>query len=341
MRFLFPPAAALACCLTLLLSPQCVRGQHWVEYWQRTDFRSTNFSDAAPVVKEDFLIHTSALRAGLRRYAVNRQGLSPLRLGFDVYGRLELVHDLFNGKPEHNTVFNNHVKFGGGVKARFEREWKTITGAKTSSWLSYLQVDAFAEFQRMDTFVEKVRNWFDYIEQSNFRMGVNAWANSGRVLPLGQVPIRFEMYFDLSYHSTNFSDKGSGPFLILTYSPRIYHPIADWLDIYINGEIIRDLTRKEDWNYIPFNNNLKLYGGLRFKWQLSSSKTPKGHAFSEGSLLFFFEQGWVSYLDLQEKWAQNFSSPDLELAPRDFRFGIIFWLPTGEAKYRPVGQQSI
>lgn len=305
--------------------PAQVLGQVWVEYWQHYAFRKTNFSDIVPEIREDFSILTTVLRAGYRYQLAKDIRETSWRIGLDGYLRFEHVHDFLNTKKFHDNVYNNHYRYGGGVKLHLQREWII------RHWLRYLQIDVFSEWQKMNTFVDGVRYWFDNIERSNQRTGINIWANSGKVYRL-----RHEVYFDISRHSTNFSDFGSTPYLILTLSPRIFYNIG-LLDLYLNPELVRDFLGEGDWNRNPFSNNFKAFIGARIVLpfeKLFDINSKSGLA--PLSILFFAEHVRITFLDGSAEWPFQ-----TELADHDNRFGFIIWAPFGAARYRPIGQSGL
>ena len=321
--------------ISTLLAPDA-HGQLWLEFWQKEDYRSTNFSDRKPFEVNDYLLSSSALRLGFRYYLHNEDS-SSLRIGLDLYGRGELIHDFSNAKFKHDNVYNNNVKFGGGIKFRVEQEWDQDSEFRTSL-LRYLQFDILAEWQNMNTFVSAVEYWFDDIEDSNLRLGLNGWTNSDAIIGSEKLSLRQETYLDFSYQSTNFGEKNAGKYLILTASPRLFIRFHNQFDIYGNLELVKDFLTDGDWNRNPFSNNIKFFSGIRFITPLARAKEKKS-AFSNASLLLFAERGNIHYLDNKEDW--SFGSPELELAEHDFRFGIVLWIPFGESTYRPIGQSPL
>jgi len=296
--------------------------QFWSEYWQQYSHRKTNYSDVIPEKRQNFSILISTLRVGYRLNLHKADSANAWRYGLDGFLRFENVHDFLNSRRFHDNIYSNNYKLGGGLKLHLQREWKT------RHWLQYLQMDLFTDWQNMETFVDRVRYWFDFIEQSNWRVGINAWANSGKLRP-----IRQETYFDLSYHSTNFSDPGKNPYLILTLSPRVYYH-GGLVDIYLNEELVKDFLNEGNWNRNPFSNNLKTIVGLRLVFPFGKNIHNKwDQLFGHASLLLFTEYSRIHFLDDVHEWPFQ-----TELANHDYRFGFIFWWPLGEARYRPIGQ---
>ncbi|MFX0133490.1 MAG: hypothetical protein ACFFDN_07600 [Candidatus Hodarchaeota archaeon] len=309
--------------LLLILSlHKTTYAQFWNEYWQNYSYRKTNYSDVKPEKREDFSIMISVIKAGYRYYLNKSNSKTSWKVGIDAFGRFENVHDFRNKYRFHDNVYNNHYKYGCGIKLRLQREYII------RHWLRYLQLDIFSEYQRMETCLDNVKYWFDFIEQTNVRIGLNGWTNSGAVYSIGQ-----ETYLDLSYHSTNFSDPGNEPYFILTFSPRVYYKIS-LVDLYINEELVRDFLNEGKWNRNPFSNNLKTILGIRsiFPFQ-KIFNINNDHLLGHASLLVFAEYSLIKYLDDKKEWPWN-----TELADHDIRGGFMIWWPLGESKYTPIIQ---
>lgn len=308
--------ASFLAVLVIAAASENASAQLWSEYWQQGSFRSTNYADVAPKEVRDFWMLTTAIRGGYRIYFDK----DPVKVGFDGYLRLENVHDFAKAKLLHYNVFNNNYKLGMGVKLRFERQ------SPQSHWFQYFQADLFSEYQQMDTFVDEVRYWFDSIEQENWRSGINSWFNSGN-----QFPWRYESYFDFSFHTTNFSDKGNNSYLILTLSPRFFYNFGV-LDIYINEEVVVDFLNKP-WNRNPYSNNLKSIVGTRLNFPFSNVlESNPGHLLYHASIQLFAEYSKIHYLDDVSEW-----SFQADIADHDIRVGFIVYWPLGESTFRPGG----
>ena len=293
---------------------------YFVEYWNQTSLRKTNYSDVTPRSVEDFFLTINSLKAGYRYFLSKYEQKSGTRIGIDIYGRLEFVHDFNNSFYRHDNIFNNHLKYGAGLRVQFQRDMQF------QRWLRYLQVDLYSEYQRITTTVDKVKHWIDLIETTNHRSGVNIWANGERQ---NSNFVNYEVYVDLAHHTTNFSDPGDSHYFILTLSPRIYYSVKN-LDLYLNEELVMDFLNQGNWNRNPFSNNLKTVLGLRYILTPFNAKNPiLGHA----SILLFSEYGKIIYLDKVQKWPFQ-----TELADYDFRAGVVIWWPIGESRYRPIGQ---
>lgn len=313
----------------LCFFPSELKAQYWAEYWQQYSFRKTNYSDVmSDFVKQDvenFSILISTLKVGARRYLLKGDDKTFWKLGLDAFLHLESVHDFQNSNFRHDNVSSNHNKMGLGLKVHLERE--RIAG----QWMRYLQVDFFSEWKKMDSFVDKVRYWFDAIEQSNWRSGIKVWATSGENYRFGQ-----ETFIDFSYHSTNFSDIGKGPYLVLTFSPKIRYRIGFW-DIYLNEELVKDFLNAGDFNRNPYSNNLKTILGSRLIFPFEKLfRTQASHFLANTSLLLFTEYSRIHYLDDVQVWPFQ-----TKLADHDLRFGVILWIPLGESKNRPISQAPL
>ncbi|MFX0135066.1 MAG: hypothetical protein ACFFDN_15600 [Candidatus Hodarchaeota archaeon] len=66
------------------------------------------------------------------------------RIGLDAYGRFEHVHDFRKEKYRHDNVYNNHYKYGLGIKLCLQKEHII------KHWIRYLQLDLFSEWQKME-----------------------------------------------------------------------------------------------------------------------------------------------------------------------------------------------
>jgi len=140
------------------------------EYWQNFSHRKTNYSDVTPEPREDFSLLITVIKPGYRFYINDEPSSS--RISLDVYGRFEHVHDFRYKTKFHDNVYNNHYKYGFGVRLRIQKE------DLINHWIKYLHIDLFAETQKMETWNNDVEYWFDFIEQQNNRFGLNAWLNS-------------------------------------------------------------------------------------------------------------------------------------------------------------------
>ena len=323
--------------LTLVLcypNPCDAQAHFWSEFWQQYGFRKTNFADIQPQEYTNFSILTSTYRPGYRVYFTKDAANQKWRTALDAYLRFENVHDFLRHREGHSNVFNNNVRYGGGLKFRVEQD-----GGDQAQWLRWFQMDVFAEWQRMDTFVDDVRSWFEDISQSNFRTGINAWSNSG-----DKHRIRQETYFDLSWHTTNWSDNGDGPYFIFTLSPRVYFRLGRVLDVYVNAEVVKDLLDQGRFNHNPYSNNFKTYLGARTIFSVKDLlKINEDHILGHASILLYADYAMVNYFDKREdfSFADPLTTPDLDIAKDDFRIGFILWWPLGVAKYRPIGQSPL
>lgn len=310
---------SLIFCMLFLSSS--LHAQFLNEYWQNFSYRKTNYSDVKPNQRKDFSILITVIKPGYRFYL--NKDFSSSRISFTICGRFEHVHDFRYKSEFHKITHNNNFKYGIGFYLRIQK------GDLIKHWMKYLHIDLFAETLRMETY------WFDPIEKQNNRFGLNAWLNSNYGNPLGQ-----ETYIDLSYHSTNFSDPGHDPYLILTLSPKLYYNISHtekhFFDLYINEELVKDFLQEGRWNRNPFSNYLKTILGIRAIFPLKENlHLGANHLFSNASFLLFSEYSAISYLDNKSEWPWQ-----TELADHDFRLGFMIWWPLGEAKYTPLFQNK-
>jgi hypothetical protein len=296
----------------LLFTTQNVSAQIWSDFWQQFSYRKTNYADVAPEKAEDFSILISALRGGYRLYLINEN----IKIGFDGYLRLENVND-FMKNTLHNHIYNNHNKGGIGIKLHVQQV------RLNSYWLNYFQIDAFCEYQGLSTFYKEIK-WYDAISKNNGRVGINSWVNSGN-----SGHLQYETYFDFSYHTTNFADKGNTSYLIFTLSPRFIVDLG-FFDFYLNEEIVIDFL-KEKYNRNPYSNNFKSIIGSRIIFPFYKYLNESNFLY-HASFLLFTEYSHITYLDDKADW--SFQS---EISDYDFRIGFIFYLPFGESKYRPAG----
>jgi len=324
MRFSSRKVILFIVFLISYFNPPEALGQMWAEYWQNYAFRKTNFSDVAPRKIENFSLLTSVLRSGYRATLVDGYTETSWRIGLDGYGKFELVNDFrYSPKLPAFIVYNNHYRYGGGFKFHLQRE------LIIRHWLRYLQIDIFTEWQKMDTSIDVLRAQMNVIENVNQRTGVNIWANSGKVYRF-----RHEIYFDLSRHSTNFSDPGNSPYLILTMSPRLFYNFG-LLDIYYNPELVHDFLKRGNWNRNPFSNNFKSTAGARVVVPFTKFlKEDSDSWLAPLSILFFAEHSRISFLDDVSEWPWR-----AQLADFDTRIGFIIWAPFGASTYRPIGQR--
>ena len=197
--------------------------------------------------------------------------------------------------------------------------------------MRYMQLNIYSEWKKMNTFVDKVKSWFDDVENSNWRLGINGWMNSSNTSPFNQ-----ETYLDLSYHNTNFGSKEENNFFILTLSPRIFYRYKKY-DFYINGEIVKDFLNKGKWNRNPFSNNLKGIIGIRKIFTFDNVfKITSKKIFIQFSFLLFAEYSKIKYLSKKDEWPWK-----TDLAKYDFRIGFVIYWPLGQSLYRPIGQNPL
>lgn len=294
--------------------------QFWSELWQDASYRRTNLSASDNNPNEThFYLNTTAFRVGYRNYVNTISQNRRIRSALDVYGRIENVYDFSVNRQRYPNIYNNNLKCGFGTKLRVQ--WEDTA----SHWFRYIQTDLLSEYVWINTLSNTVRQNLDIIETKNWRTGINGWANSGNKLRCG-----YELYFDASYHTTNFAGLGEKNYLIMVFAPKFYYRIlGSMLDIYAGGEYVNDFLSQNQWNKNPYSNNIKGNVGIRIQpFRQDSSKLTNDS--SPISLLFYVEYIQVHYCQNPQNW---------QIYDNDFRAGIIIWWPLGEARYRMAGGQ--
>jgi hypothetical protein len=278
------------------------------EYYNEIVYRKTNFADDNEWIRaKHFFLNTSVLKPGFRFK------VWPLyqRVDFfqDFYLKGELTYD-FLDKYWNKNIYSNHEKLACGARAKIEKKTDFLPDL-------YISTDLYAEYiVKFNSFNKDKMAIQPNMEDKNTRIGHHIWFTYIKSYFFS------ELYYDLSFHSTNFGNINQLNYLILDVSPNIglhatYKPKSMTLKTggYFSFSFLSDLFTNE-WNRNPYSNNTKYSYGLRLIISNFSN--------SELSLNFFIEKIRAIYHKNSHPW---------EIADTDTKCGVILWLPLGAAKY--------
>lgn len=288
--------------------------QHWwLEIGSDIGYQRTN---AWYETQKNFGISILSTRGGYRLYLNDF-------LFIDPYFKAELLGDL--GGKEHNKFFwNNNLKYGPGVRVRMEHKKKIESGKEYGIRVNYANLDYYTEYLGI-SFIDRGVDIPDNIPREDFRTGLNSWIsidNNYKLSPIGIMGgLWFEMWSDLTYHSTNFYLEGKDKFNILTLSPKIglrvaYHGVA--LEPYFRLDYVHDFLNK-DWNKEAWSNNTKYGPGIRLSLGGLTKRpdTPTIYLYTE-------------YVEID--YASRVGWKSAGLSTDDFRAGINLWIPFGASR---------
>lgn len=240
----------------------------------------------------------------------------------DPYLRLELMGDL-GGKEQNKFFWNNNLRYGPGVRVRVEHKIENQPDKEHDFRFNYANFDYYAEYLHI-SFIDRGQAIPDNIPRNDFRTGFNSWisADNNSKLSEGNLMggIWFEMWSDLTYHTTNFFPEGKDNFCILTLSPKVglrgaYHGIA--LEPYYRFDYGQDFFNK-DWNKEAWSNNTKYGPGIRLSLSGLTKRT-------DTSIYLYTEY-------LNNDYHSRAGSKSAGLSTDDFRVGLNLWIPFGASK---------
>ncbi len=218
------------------------------------------------------------------------------------YLRFSLTHD-FGDESWNRNYWNNNQIVGVGARLAKECDFLDNNGNYTGG----VYPAFFAEYQFLTKSFDGSKDGIpDDIASENFKAGASVWYAKWEQLGEG---FRFwrELWGEMAYHTTYFSDDGEENYLILTLIPKIGVSIALGelaFEPYIKGALVNDFLG-EDWNEEPWINYVQYGPGARLSLD---SLLP-------GSVYVYAEYLRVDYLDRSEDLTE------------DVRFGVSFWLP--------------
>jgi|GEM_PF-2914985 len=287
------------------------RQHQWLEIGGDMGYQETNGWYES---QKDFYISILAFRGGYRFYLKDF-------LFIDPYLKLEFLRDL--GNKENNKFFwNNSFKYGYGARLRLEYKRRVDYAKEFSLRLTYANLDYYMEYLGIN-FMNRGNEVPPTVPKKDFKSGFNSWISILNNKRTGKLMggIWFEMWSDLTYHKTNFFQKGKEHFLILTLCPKIglrvaYKGIA--LETYFRIDIVRDVLN-EDWNREAWSNNIKYGPGIRLSLGGLTKRPDNPTVYLYGEFLS------IDYLE-RTTWKS------IGLSKDDFRAGINLWLPLGASK---------
>ena len=299
----------------------------WLEIGSDIGYQRSN---AWYATQKDFWISILAAKGG---YRFDFKKIPFLYI--DPYFKAELWWDL--GNNDQNKFFwNNNLRYGPGVRVRAEYREKCeddkekIKDKKEKCHkdyniayplrVNYANLDYFIEYLGIN-FIDRGQSVPDNIPRNDFRTGLNSWVSIDNNINFGSTGLRggiwFEMWGDLTYHSTNFFMDGKDNFNILTLSPKAglrmaYGGVA--LEPYFRFDYVRDILDK-DWNKEAWSNNTKYGPGIR----LSLGGLTKR---DNTSIYIYAEYVKIDY-------DSRVGLKSAGLSTDDFRAGINLWIPFG------------
>lgn len=303
------------CALASEASPE--RENWWLEIgsdigYQKTDFW---FKD-----QKNFGKSVLDTRGGYRFYISELSKTTYLFV--DPYLRFELLGDL-GGKEQNEFFWNNNLQYGPGIRLRVEHKVENKWDKEHDFRFNYANIDYYAEYLHI-SFIDRGQEIPDNIPKNDFRTGFTSWisADNNSKLSEGKLMggIWFEMWSDLTYHTTNFFLEGKDNFFILTLSPKVglrgtYHGIA--LEPYYRLDYVHDFLNK-DWNKEVWSNNTKYGPGIRLSLGGLTKRT-------DTSIYLYTE-----YLNID--YHSRVGSKSAGLSTNDFRAGLNLWIPFGASK---------
>lgn len=255
-----PLRAALA--LIVLLAPAApagafeVKERLWAEVWGQTSYRRTNLGADTGAYREiDFLLTTVAANLGLR---------FPVRgtLYLDPYFNFDILKD--SGRdPWNHAYWNNHFKYGPGLRLRYEYE--NDRGLEAPVSIRNFWAGLFTEYLIMtDSLNQADDRVSELVRQGNYRLGFDGWLSVETLRRRG-FSAWTETWGELVYNNTNFQFKGTHDYWPLTVQPRVglkYKYRRAALQPYYTVRLQTDLD-DASWNHEVWFNNYQYGPGIR------------------------------------------------------------------------------
>lgn len=281
----------------------------WTEIWSNTSYRKTNFGVEADSYKEeDFFITIISCNAGLR-FPIAKW------LFFDPYFNIDMSED-FGNKTWNKVFWNNNMKFGPGLRLRYEYENKKEK--KNLFRLNNSFVGVFSEylfmFESLDGSNDSIP---DSVHSENLKVGIDSWIFI-ESKEYNAWSIWGEAWSEFSYNSRNFYHKNTNDFYNLSMQPRIgiqYTHEKFSVQPYYKLHLSADLGDKS-WNKEPWFNNIQYGPGIRLLFENFKIK-------EDLTLLIYAETLRIDYLSRVDKSKCN------NIASKDCRINFELWIPFG------------
>lgn len=283
----------------------------WLEIGSDIGYQKTNFWFKD---QKHFGISVLDTRGGYRFYISDY-------LFVDPYVKVKLIGDL--GEQKQNEFFwNNNVQYGPGMRVRIEHKIENAPDTEHDFRFNYANLDYFAEYLHIN-FIDRGQDIPNNIPRNDFATGFNSWVSADNSIQLSgkfMGGIWFEMWSDLTYHTTNFFLKGKNDFCILTLSPKVgfrgaYKGVA--LEPYYRVDYVQDFLNK-DWNKEVWSNNTKYGPGIRLSLGGLTRRT-------DTNIYLYTEYVNIDY-------HSRVGSKSVGLSKNDFRAGLNLWIPFGASK---------
>lgn len=218
------------------------------------------------------------------------------------YLNFTVTHD-FGGESWNRHYWNNNQIVGLG--ARIGREHSYVN--EKGEYMGGLYTALFSEYQFMtSSFDHSKQDIPESISTENFKAGVSLWYARKKPIADG-IRIWTEVWGELAYHSTYFSDEGENNYIIGTIAPKAglsFDAGKLAIEPYVKAELVNDFL-DEDWNREPWINYLQYGPGVRISLD----------RLLPGSVSIYAEYLHVDYLDKQQD------------VSNDIRVGVNFWIP--------------
>lgn len=281
----------------------------WMEIWGNSSYRKTNFGIKSDSYREeDFPLTILSCNVGLR---------FPLEkfLFFDPYFNFDTGED-FGNDTWNKAFWNNNMKFGPGVRLRYEYENKE--NKRHVFRLNNFFIGIFSEYLFM---IESLNSSNDPIPDSvhteNYRMGVDSWIST-ETATINSMNIWGEMWAEISYNTTNYYFKDTHDFYNLALQPRLgiqYKHEKFSIQPYCTLHVSEDFGDKS-WNKEPWFNSLQYGPGIRFLFENLRIK--------EGMVLLVYAESLrIDYLPRVDKTRCQ------DIHSEDVRICFEFWVPFG------------
>ncbi|MCF8383888.1 MAG: hypothetical protein K9G39_09935 [Chlorobium sp.] len=263
-------------------------------YYSKYNFdRDRDESDGEE--REGYYILSMPVSLSWKHYLDEKTFLAP-------YLNFTMTHD-FGGESWNRHYWNNNQIVGLGVKVSREHSYADEKGEYTGGLYTAL----FSEYQFMTSSVDQAKNEVpEGISTENFKTGVSLWYARKKPIAEG-IRLWTEVWGELAYHSTYFSEEGANNYIIGTIAPKagLSFDVGDVaIEPYVKAELVNDFL-EEEWNREPWINYLQYGPGVRIALD----------KFLPGSFSVYAEYLHVDYLDKKQD------------VSNDIRFGVNFWIP--------------
>jgi hypothetical protein len=263
-------------------------------YYSKNNFDRKR-DDASGETREGYYLLSVPLTLSWKHYLDEHTYAAP-------YLDLAVTHDFGEASRNRHYWSNSQV---AGVGFRLGTEHSYI--GRNGEYLGGLYASLYSEYQVMSSSIDRSKQEIPEDNATeNFKSGVSMWYSRSYPVASG-TSFWTELWGEFAYHSTSFSQKGEGDYLLATVAPKVgvsFDAGKIAVEPYLKAELVNDFLGKE-WNREPWLNYLQYGPGLR----IALGKILPGNVY------LYAEYLHVGYFDKKQE------------ASDDVRAGVSFWIP--------------